>query len=231
MVRATHPALARIPAGPIFAPGNPASTGRISWARGGLVGFEPATGSVDFRFPWRARTLHSVNAATPVVVGDRVFISECYGVGGALLRVRPGTCEVLWKDEPGRDFALAAHWSTPVHIGGFLYGSSGRHRSEAELRCVELETGRIRWSRPGLTRCSLLHVDGHLVCLGEDGVLRLVRVDPERYVEVSRVVIESPDDGPLLREPAWAAPILSHGLLYVRGRDRVVCLDVIPAAE
>ena len=28
----------------------------------------------------------------------------------------------------------------------------------------------------------------------------------------------------LVKPPAWAAPILSHGLLYVRGDDRLVCL-------
>jgi hypothetical protein len=33
---------------------------------------------------------------------------------------------------------------------------------------------------------------------------------------------------PLLKYPAWAAPILSHGLLYVRGDDRLVCLELIP---
>ena len=31
----------------------------------------------------------------------------------------------------------------------------------------------------------------------------------------------------LLEYPAWAAPVLSHGLLYVRGRDRLVCLRLI----
>ena len=46
------------------------------FARGGLVGLEPASGKVDFHFPWRARILESVNASNPVVVGDRVFISE-----------------------------------------------------------------------------------------------------------------------------------------------------------
>ena len=35
---------------------------------------------------------------------------------------------------------------------------------------------------------------------------------------------------PLLKQPAWAAPILAHGLLYVRGRDRLVCLDLMPRA-
>jgi hypothetical protein len=32
----------------------------------------------------------------------------------------------------------------------------------------------------------------------------------------------------LLDYPCWAAPILSHGLLYVRGEDRLVCLELIP---
>src|SRR5262249_29375804 len=43
-------------------------------ARGGLVGFEPKGGKVDFHFPWRAEDLESVNASNPVVVGDKVFI-------------------------------------------------------------------------------------------------------------------------------------------------------------
>jgi hypothetical protein len=32
----------------------------------------------------------------------------------------------------------------------------------------------------------------------------------------------------LLKYPCWAAPVLSHGLLYLRGNDRLLCLDLIP---
>src|SRR5262249_18508370 len=42
------------------------------FARGGLVAFDPASGKVDFEFPWRAPILESVNASNPVVVGDEV---------------------------------------------------------------------------------------------------------------------------------------------------------------
>jgi outer membrane protein assembly factor BamB len=199
------------------------------FARGGLVGFDPASGEVRFRHPWRSRLLQSVNASNPVVAGDLVFISEAYGPGGTVLRVKPGGGEVVWKDVPGRDRAMATHWNTAIHVDGFLYGSSGRHRSEAELRCVELATGKVRWGVPGLTRCSLLYVDGHFVCLGEDGVLRLLKASPDRYDEVSRAVLRSRDGEPLLKEPAWAAPILSHGLLYARGKDRLVCVELIPS--
>ena len=30
-----------------------------------------------------------------------------------------------------------------------------------------------------------------------------------------------------LSYPAWAAPVVSHGLLYVRGSDKVICLELI----
>jgi outer membrane protein assembly factor BamB len=198
------------------------------FARGGLIGFEPATGKVDFQYPWRARILESVNASNPVVAGDLVLISECYGVGSSVLKVRPGGYEVVWSDGRKRDRALMTHWNTPIHLDGYVYGSSGRHTQEAELRCVELATGKLQWSQPRLTRSSLLYVDGHFVCLGEDGALRLLKATPKQYEEVWKLVLRTPEGEPLLKYPAWAAPVLSHGLLYVRGKDRLVCLELIP---
>jgi outer membrane protein assembly factor BamB len=211
------------------------------FARGGLVGFEPASGKVDFQFPWRASILESVNASNPVVVGNQVFISETYGPGSALLRVKPGEAEVVWSDlKRRRDKAMQTHWNTPVHHEGYLYASSGRHTENAELRSIELATGRVAWSQPDLTRCSLLFVDGHFVCLGEDGTLRLLRANPNKYDLVAEVVLAERTAGAnpfgfrptrLLKYPAWAAPILSHGLLYARGADRLVCMELIPGSK
>ena len=79
------------------------------FARRGLVGFEPKSGKVDFEFPWRARILESVNASTPVVVDDLVLISETYGPGAALLRVKPGGADVVWSDEKRRRDKVAAN--------------------------------------------------------------------------------------------------------------------------
>jgi hypothetical protein len=169
-----------------------------------------------------------VNAATPVVVGNEVLISETYGPGSSLLRVRPGGYEVVWSDPPGRNKAMQTHWNTSVYHDGYLYGSSGRYTGNAELRCIQWKTGKVMWSEPGLSRASLLYVDGHFVCLGEFGTLRLVQATPEKYHEVAAAIIRERADGPeLIEYPAWAAPILSHGLLYVRGRDRLVCLRLI----
>jgi hypothetical protein len=118
---------------------------------------------------------------------------------------------------------------TPIYHDGYLYGSSGRNTPQAELRCVEFETGKVMWSEPRLTRSSLLMVDGHFVCLGEDGTLRLLKVNPKKYDEVSAVELTDPKTKQqLLEYPCWAAPILSNGLMYVRGEERLVCLELIP---
>ena len=208
------------------------------FARGGLVGFEPASGKIDFHYPWRASILESVNAATPVVVGDEVLISETYGAGSSLLKVRPGGYEVIWKDKAStRQKVLETHWNTPVYLDGYIYASSGRHTQNAELRCVEWKTGKVSWSVPRLTRTSLLYADGHFFCLGEYGSLVLFKANPKQFEPVGEYLFQDPDARPdplglgsplLLKYPCWAAPILSHGLLYVRGSDRLLCVEMIP---
>jgi outer membrane protein assembly factor BamB len=201
------------------------------FARGGLIGLDPASGKVDFHYPWRARILESVNASNPVVVGDQVFISETYGPGSSLLKVKPGGYEVIWTDaeKPRNRKSMQAHWNTPIYHDGFLYGCSGRHEQNAELRCIEWATGKVMWSQPGLFRTSLLMVDGHFLCLAEDGTLLLLKVNPHKYEQVSRVASRFGGNAhSLLDYPCWAAPILSHGLLYVRGKDRLVCYELIP---
>lgn len=198
------------------------------FARGGLLAFDPKDGKIDFHFPWRADVLESVNASNPVVVGDKVLISETYGPGGALLKVRPGGYDVLWDDAKKSKKSLQCHWMTPIHHDGYVYASSGRHPQNAELRCVELATGAVKWSVPRLTRSSLLMVDGHFICLSEDGALRLLKVNPRQYEEVSDMDVKDPKTGSVLVQyPCWAAPVLANGLMYIRGEGRVVCLELI----
>ena len=197
------------------------------FARGGLVGLNPENGNVELHCAGRARMHESLSASTPVVVGNQGFISETYSVGSALLAVKPGSYEVQWQDDVrGRDKALLLHWNTPIHHEGFLYGSSGRHKGSAELRSIEWSTGQVQWSVPGLTRCSLTYAEGHLICQAEDGRLHLLAANPKRYELLATVDLRDEQGRRMLKEPAWSAPVLANGLLYVRGDDRLVCLDL-----
>lgn len=199
----------------------------FAFARGGLLGFEPSTGEMDFHYPWRSKKLESVNASMPVVVADEVFISETYGPGSSLLKVKTGGYDIVWRDElRSRDKAMQTHWNTPIYHEGYLYGCSGRHTNDGELRCVKWKTGDVMWRIPRSTRTSLMYVDGHFVSLGEFGHLLLFKADPGKFELVAAAMLRDEEGESLLEYPCWAAPILSHGLLYVRGKDRLVCLDL-----
>jgi outer membrane protein assembly factor BamB len=190
----------------------------LLFARGGLMGFDPADGKVDFQLPWRAKVLESVNAANPVVVGDRVLITECYGPGSALLRLTKKGYELIRKDPP-RGKSLASHWATPIHHDGTVYGCSGRNSGDAELRAINFDDGKVAWSQEGLGRTTMIHVQGHLIVLGERGRLFVVQATPEAYKQVSATE-------PLVGYPAWNPPVLANGLLYVRGADKLRCYDL-----
>lgn len=204
----------------------------LAFCREGLLAFDPATGTEDFHVPWRARILESVNAANPVVVGDEVLITETYGPGSAWISLDESDRfgEIVRQDDPdSREKSLQCHWNTPIYVDGYVYGSSGRHESNAELRCVDWKTMEVKWSEPGLTRSSLLLIDGHFVCLTEIGELLLFRPNPTKFDLVAQWTPTDSETGRrLLRTPAWSAPIVSHGLMYVRAADRMLCVEIIP---
>ena len=200
--------------------------------RQGLVALEPRSGKVDFSFWFRAQVDESVNAANPVVVGDRVFISGAYyKVGSVLLEVNPDRKRF---SEQWRNRALEIHWTTPLYHDGFLYAFSGRNEPDARFRCVEFQTGKLMWDRDeswrGHTpeppnvygRGSAILADGKLIVLGEGGLLGLFAVDPKQAREIAKFQV------PELRFPCWAAPVLSNKRVYLRSEDRLVCLSLEP---
>ena len=196
-------------------------------SRAALFGFDPQSGEMAFRYPWRAKIEESVNASNPVVIGDKVLLSECYGPGSVLLDLKDGNTKEIWSDasKDRLDKSLLCHWNTPIHVNGFIYGCSGRHDNDADLRCVEVATGDVKWTKRKTFRCTLLSVENYFVCLSEYGLLSLIRVNPEKYEEVSRYEV------PELEYPCWAPPVLSNGILYLRGKGKLVALELMPGGK
>jgi len=183
------------------------------FGRGGLVCLEPATGKVFWQFPFRSRLYESVNAASPVVIGDQVFVTASYNTGGALLRVRKDRGDVVWRGP-----VMSCHWATPIYRDGFIYSFNGRHEHGTTLRCVEWATGRLMRDQPDLGRGSMILADGRFIILSERGRLILADLRPERFEEISSVQ--------LLDYPCWIAPVLANGLLYIRNESQLLCLDL-----
>ncbi len=210
-------------------------------ATGGLLILDPEYGEIHCRFPWRGNRYESVNASSPVIVGDKVYISECYGAGGALLRIgRDGSCSEVWTNE-----SLNTHFMTAIHKDGYLYGIDGHGPQNAPIVCLELETGKEMWrfepewitpvTRNGQSQefnlapalASFLLVDGRCLVLGQYGHLAWIDLDPTGYRELDRTHL-------FLARQTWALPTLSKGLLYVGQNDtgvdgtktRLICYDL-----
>jgi outer membrane protein assembly factor BamB len=205
---------------------------------GGLMSIDPATGKVDFSFPWRSRSYESVNASCPVIFDNKVFVSASYRTGGALVEIRPDfTHRVVWTTQ---EFGL--HWNTPIYRDGYLYGFDGRNEPDASLACIDVTTGKAVWREtPEWTdtlagrqqevstyRGSLLAVDGAYLCLGELGHLLWLELTPKGYKQLSRAWL-------FPARESWTLPVLSRGLLYVvqntrevpRGNGpRLLCYDL-----
>ena len=221
--------------------------------RHGLVSLDPKDGSERFKYWFRSRAYESVNAARPLVLGDKIFLTAAYNLGSVLLEVNPNGQGVkeIWRDREN----MLCHWSTPIHVEGYIYGFSGRHEREGELRCIDLKTGTVQWQTTGYDgdiadlsqdpmtgiitdkktakavpwpffgRGSKIQIGDRFLILGERGTLALAKINPNKYEELGRTIY------PQIRFPAWAAPVLSHGLVYLRDEDALVCLDVRPKVE
>jgi outer membrane protein assembly factor BamB len=195
---------------------------------------DPKSGTVLFEFPFGARG-PTVNAATPLVLGDRLLVTASYGVGTAYAQFDPFGFRMLWQDEG----PLSTQYCTPIHRAGFLYAIDGRDDvPPADLKCLDLSALRpkfreetdaprvaqnasvLRWSEQNFGYGTLLWADGKLLAQKTDGEMWLLEASPDRLKKISHC---RP-----FRGEVRALPALSAGRLYVRGEDTVKCLNLAP---
>jgi outer membrane protein assembly factor BamB len=182
--------------------------------RAGLVGLDPATGRIEFERPHRARMAASVNAATPLVVGDLLFLSAEYGPGAVLLRVNGSTLTELWAS----DEVLTNHYASSVHHNGFLYGYHGRQEFNPSFRAVEMRTGKVRWSEDRFRAGSVTLAGERLLIVREGGEMILAAASPDAFTPIARAQV--------LPATVRAFPALSDGFVYLRNENTMIALDL-----
>ena len=187
----------------------------VFFTRDGLLAITPKDGKVRFSHPFRPRAHASVNAATPIVSGDRVFLSTAYSTGAVLLTAKSGKLEDVWQGEN----ILSCHYSTPVLVKGHLYGIDGRQEGgQASLRCVDWDSGKVKWSKEGFGCAGLIVADELILACPESGDIVLIDPSPAGYKELSRAA--------LLDSPVRALPALAGGRLFVRDGKKLVAVEV-----
>lgn len=176
-----------------------------------LMGVRPVTGEVLWELPWVTQA--GINASQPIVISEnRVFVSTGYGVGAAVIELRPDG-DRFSVHEVWRNIRMKNQFGSSVLLDGYLYGLDG-----AILACVDAETGELQWKGGRYGYGQVVLASGHLIVLTETGDLALVRATPERHEEISRF--------PALDGKTWNYPALADGRLLVRNLREMAAFDL-----
>jgi outer membrane protein assembly factor BamB len=176
-----------------------------------LAGLSLDDGTLLWEFPWR--TDGDINAAQPVVTGDRqVFVSSSYGTGAAGIEiVEDGgrlSARQVW-----RNTKMKNKFASSVLHEGYLYGLD-----ESILACLDAATGEQKWKGGRYGYGQLLAAGGMLIVLTEDGDLALVRATPAGHEELRRFHA--------LDVKTWNVPDLAGGRLFVRNLAEMAAFDL-----
>jgi hypothetical protein len=156
-----------------------------------------------------------------------VFVTgaHSYGMGTAVARVdfngTTWSTTQLWATNNP-----AAHWMTPVARQGFLYGMFGIQTFDsvnAQLKCIDMRTGAVKWTTNSYGRGGVLLVNDHVLAITERGSLALIRPNTNAWIEVARCLAIPNYSDPINK--CWNVPAIADGRVYVRSTMHVACFD------
>ena len=186
----------------------------IFLTREALVGLDPATGEERFRRPWRARQAASVNAATPLVIGNAIFISAEYGPGAGVLRLDGAKLVDVWTSND----VLSNHYATSVHHEGRLFGFHGRQEFGPVFRAVDFQTGKVLWSTGRFGAGTVTLAGNRLVIVRETGELVIASSAGPSFQQIASASI--------LPATVRAYPALANSVLYARNDNTLIAVDL-----
>jgi outer membrane protein assembly factor BamB len=180
-----------------------------------INGLDPDTGEVLWSHAHD--TNGDMNNSMPVWGdGNILFLTSAYNAGSRALRLtRQG--EKTQVDELWFSNRMKIMFSNAVRLGDHVYGTSGDF-GPAFLAALDVNTGELAWQERGFGRSSLIHADGKLIIMDENGSLALARVSPGGVKVISKAK--------LFDTTSWTAPALSGAILYARDREKILALDL-----
>ena len=188
-----------------------------SFMREGLVIVNTTNGKEIFFESFQSPINASVNAATPLVLNNGIFLSSCYEVGAHFWEFSSANQDVpvMFEKSWHKQNVLDCHYSTPVASGEFLYGFHGRQERGANLRCVRIIDGEVMWTAPPMGTGNLIRAGRQIITLTESGEIVIINADPHGFRLLFRQQI-------LGQGRAHFA--YSGGRLFARDNRRLICL-------
>lgn len=156
------------------------------------------------------------NSTTPIVDGNRIFISSAYDMGCGLFEFDGEKLKLIYSNKQMRN-----HFNNSILWKGYLYGFDGNSNlgRVVQLTCMNFDTGEVAWKQRGFGCGSLMIANGKLLILAESGDLVLADATEVAYQEVARTAF--------LSGRCWTVPVLFETRVYGRNAaGKLICVDL-----
>ena len=105
-------------------------------------------------------------------------------------------------------------------FGYGIHGQAGARSEQSKFFCLDLETGREKWSVKGYGLGTVLLVQDTLVILSDTGELSLASSNPDSFTELVRFQV-------LSGKTNWTPPTYIKGKMLCRSsKGKLVCLQM-----
>lgn len=178
----------------------------VAFMVNGLFALSPKDGKLLWSFPME--TAFARHVTTPVAHKDIVVVSS-HQVGMVGVKIsKQGSAFKAEQAWLSKDTAM--NFASPVAVGSHLFGLG----PNANLICVEIETGKLTWSKPGYfttgkdkAHAGFIAFERSILCLTDSGQLLLFENNPQEFKELGTAQIIGLN---------WCNPAYADGVLYAR---------------
>ncbi len=179
-----------------------------------LISIDPTSGQSrwTYRYPKSGLT----NAVTPIATSKNELLIAGQGMG-ASTKIRidavsgySDAIQKLWSNNKFNPFYCNWIWDPKQNL---ILGFAGK-----TLHAVDAESGRTLWQQRGWTDANVVPLESEWLIVRGDGVLARASVDA-KGIQVKAV-------STAVQDRVWAAPVVVGKSALVRGRSKLVRLDL-----
>ncbi len=181
-----------------------------------VVGVDVETG--DLKWSHEHENQWRTNISSPLwdAKNRHLYVTAGGEAGSRVLKLTDAggktTVDEIWANRK-----MGVGQGNVLPVGNQLIGCAGSD-SGSFMTAIDAKTGEIAYRERGFKKSMLLHADGKIIALDEDGNLSLANASSEKYEVRSNVQ--------LFKSQTWTVPTLVGKTLYLRGKNTIMALNL-----
>lgn len=181
-----------------------------------IVGVDAITGKLLWKHPYVGKCRAHIN--TPVYSDGRLVFTSGYDAKMVALDLSDDGSKVT---EAWFNNEADTHHGGIILIDGYIYCTSWKNNQQGNWMCVDIKTGKAKYSTKWKTKGSMTSAEGMLYCYEErKGNVALVPATPKEFIPVSTMKVTLGSD------QHWGHPVVCGGRLYIRHGDVLMAYDI-----